>query len=156
MSDWQSDLEQLFTKVDARQAEEDEPRPRPEVTAFFNEAVLPAFRELQDVLAQHGRMAVVSSYTEDAEHAVATIIVSKGRARKIEYSIRVEVHPAEVIPYAETRAWTRMGKAYVSKSTIRSGLQQYGMQDLTKDDIQQSFVEHYSPMLWHQLDETPQ
>ena len=87
---------------------------------------------------------------------MATIIVSKGRARKIEYSIRVDVYPAEVIPYAETRAWTRVGKAYVSKSTIRSGLQNFGIHDLTKDDIQRSFVNHYTPMLWHQLDETPE
>ena len=156
MSDWRSDLEQLFTKVDARQAQEDEPRPRPEVTAFFKEVVLPAFRELTDMLAQHGRTAAVSSYTEDAEHAVATLIVSKGRARKIEYSIRVELYPAEVIPYAETRAWTRMGKAYVSKSTIRPGFQPFGCHDLTKDDIQRSFVAHYTPMLWHQLDEPPE
>lgn len=155
MSDWQSDLEELFTKVDAQHADEDDPRPRPEVTVLFKEVVLPAFRELRGVLAEHGRTTVISSYTEDAEHAVATIIVSKGRARKIEYSIRVDVHPGEVIPYAETRAGTRMGKAYVSKSTIRSGLQHFSMQNLTKDDVQHSFVPHYTPMLWHQLDDAP-
>ena len=43
----------------------------------------------------------------------------------------------------------------MSKSTLRPGRQNMGIQDLTKDDSQCSLVEHCTPMPWHQLDETP-
>ena len=97
------------------------------ITRFFNEAVLPAFGELREVLARHGRTAEVSSYVGDAELAVATIIVSKGSERAIEYSIRVDVHADWVLPYAVTRGRTRTGSVYSAKFTIRSGLQQSGL-----------------------------
>jgi hypothetical protein len=156
MDGWKTDLEQLLEKVDAApQRALAAPVQRPQVTQFFTVTVLPALREVQEVLVRHGRSATVSSYLDDVEQASATIVVWKGSERAIEYTVRVDIHHDTVIPFAETRARSWTGQTYAGKSPIRPGVQHYQLQDLTKDDIARNVVDHCLPMLRQQLDTPP-
>jgi hypothetical protein len=141
MSDWKSDLDDFFQKKEVKnktievQLEETKSK----VINFFKEVVVHAFEELKTEMEKHQRDVKISSGTDSA-----SIVVYINGEKEFDYSIKVRVHPQRAIPYPETRFRDRTdGKTYRAEGFLRSGSQDYSINDISKDEIIKHFLTDY-------------
>ena len=139
MSDWKKDMDSLFRGQEAK-AKDDEQKlakNRSEAEAFCSSQVVPAFEELKEELEKHDREVRISPGPSGA----SLLVEYKGNT-EFEYSIHVKVYTARAVPVQETRGFSE-GKSWRSEGSLRSGLQDYTIDDITKEDIITNFLSSY-------------
>ena len=148
MSDWKQHLDAIF------RAGGEMPRPsttdllvrrNQEAHAFIVQTVVPAFEELQEALSQYGRESLLSADHKDRGAAASIRVRNEGRD-EFEYLIGVRVIPERAFPYVELiphHGWPRRA----SEGTIRDGLQDYSVTDITKEEVIRHFLSSYAARL---------
>jgi len=142
MKNWKKMLAGIFEK----QKEEKETKEikhsqeKLRVEEFYSTIVNPAFEELKSELKKHGRE--VNVYTERRDFA--SIIVQFEGEEELDYSIEVMLYPGlafprPVIHYTE---WASSRRLRV-EGLLRTGIQDYDISDITKDEIIEHFINEY-------------
>jgi len=132
MQDWEQDLDGFFPS----QGEERRPpvgdmliRRNQEAGQFIQAVVLPAFEEVRRALEQYGRVALLRDGRSEA-----SLRVRHGGRDEFEYVVKTRVTPERAYPFVETityRGWlARKGEV-----PLRDGAQEYGVADVSKDEI---------------------
>lgn len=141
MEQWKADLANLFQDVaqEQKKTEEQLSLTKAEASDFYATVVGPAFEELRAELEKHGRKVDVTVNSRRA-----SIVVTHDGIQEMDYSVMVRTHPGRVFPYPETRfTSTSDGRNYRSEGYFRSGLQDYTIKDITKEEIIKHFLGDY-------------
>ena len=147
MSDWKQDLDAIF------RAGGEMPRPsttdllvrrNEEAHVFIDQTAIPALEELQAALGQYGRETLLS--TNHKGRAAVSIRVRNAGRDEFEYLIGVRVTPERAFPYVELvphPGWLRPP----GEGTIREGIQDYSVTDITKEEVIRHFLSSYAAYL---------
>jgi hypothetical protein len=141
MEDWKKDLSDFFnaTKEKKHQNELKLKQKTAEVASFYSSKAVPALEELKAELEKHGRQVTIHTSKE-----YPSITVKFEGAEEYSYAIKVRVSPDRAVPYPETRFTDKKdGRTYTSEGVMRSGLQDYDVSDICKDDIIRNFLVEY-------------
>lgn len=136
MADWKGQLAGFFeeskkSRVEAEQSE---------MAGFLSRVVIPALNDLRAELMKHGRSVVVRESRNSA-----VIVVSHNGEEEISYRIQSRTFPNTVLPFAEIRFRERRGRRLISvESMFRSGSHDYSLNDVTKGEIIENFLENYT------------
>ncbi len=135
MSDWKQNLDS-FLKTTERRKKQAAGFDMPE---FIRSVVVPAYEEISKELTKHDR-EVTTRQTE----ASASITVLHGGEHEIMYRIQGRIFPNGIRPYAEIRCRERKGLRLITvESMIRSGGEEYSIEDVKRDEIINNFLENY-------------
>ncbi|MDA0990509.1 MAG: hypothetical protein O3A51_07140 [Verrucomicrobia bacterium] len=133
--DWRADLGSFLNKSEGKRIEP----AGSELARFITDVVLPAFQDVADELERYGR-TVVRRHTASS----AVLIASNGTEEELTYRVQGRTFPNGVLPYAEVRFRERKGLRLIRvESMFRSGVPNYRMVDITKDEIIRDFLTHY-------------
>ncbi len=142
MKNWKKKLEAFFEKQKQEKEEKEEKHSHEKlrVEKFYSTIVIPAFEELKSEFKKHGRE--VKTYTERRDFA--SIIVQFEGEEELDYSIEVMLYPGlafprPVIHYTE---WASSRRLRV-EGLFRTGIQDYDISDITKDEIIEHFLNAY-------------
>ena len=139
MSDWKSDLEGFFhQKQKKAQVVEDKLKDtKSEVGTFFSAVVIPAFEEIKTELKKYQRESNVFGGIDSA-----SIVISYKGYTEFTYSIKV--YPGTVFPCSEIhfRKPSEV-KTYRAEGILRTGLQDYTIAQITKEEIIKQFLSDY-------------
>lgn len=142
MKNWKKILANFFEKQKEEKEEKQEKHSHEKlrVEKFYSTIVNPAFKELKSELKKHGREVEV--YTERRDFA--SIIVQFEGEEELDYSIEVILYPGlafprPVIHYTE---WASSRRLRV-EGILRTGIQNYDISDITKDEIIEHFLNEY-------------
>jgi hypothetical protein len=142
MKNWKKMLAGFFEKQKEEKWEKEEKHSREKlrVEKFYSTIVNPAFEELKSELKKHGRE--VEAYTERRDFA--SIIVQFEGEEELDYSIEVMLYPGlafprPVIHYTE---WASSRRLRI-EGLLRTGIQDYDISDITKDEIIEHFLNEY-------------
>jgi hypothetical protein len=135
MAKWEQALDQFFVDSDPGQKE---PNLSP-FEKFLIDIALPAFEELRAALEKHGRLVKIRSTPSSA-----VITVLDGTTEEIMYRLQERTLPDRRLPYAQVRLRERGGLRLVTvEAMLRPGSTDYFTEDITKDDVLQSVLQHY-------------
>ncbi len=138
MADWRKDLSDILEKrVRASRAEQESAQ----FEAFLKNIAGPALRDVAEELNRHKRETQV-------REAPASLIltVRHGDVEEIAFRVLKRSVPYGILPYAEVRL--RKGLRLVKTDGVfRDAPTNYGLNDVTRDDIIQCFLKHYSMVL---------
>ncbi len=139
MSDWKSDMEGFFhEKQKKSQVDEDKLKEtKSEVAKFFSVVVIPAFEEIKTEMEKYQREGNVFGGIDSA-----SIVISYKGYTEFTYSIKV--YPGTVVPYSEIhfRKPSEV-KTYRAEGILRTGLQDYTIAQITKEEIIKQFLSDY-------------
>ena len=139
MSDWKSDMGGFFhekqkeAQVDADKLKET----KSEVATFFSAVVIPAFEEIKTELKKYQRESNVFGGVDNA-----SIVISYKGYTEFTYSIKV--YPGTPFPCSEIhfRKPSEV-KTYRAEGILRTGLQDYTIAQITKEEIIKQFLSDY-------------
>jgi len=139
MSDWKSDMQGFFhekqkkSEVDKDKLKET----KSEVAKFFSAVVIPAFEEIKIELKKYQRESNVFGGIDSA-----SIVISYKGYTEFTYSIKV--YPGTVFPCSEIhfRKPSEV-KTYRAEGILRTGLQDYTIAQITKEEIIKQFLSDY-------------
>lgn len=135
MSDWQNDLGDMLNSPDTGKIETE----ASDLNRFFTETALPAYEELTAELQKYGRTTQVRATTSSA-----TLSVTHKGEDEISYRLQARTFPNGVRPFAEVRFRERKGLKLITVETmVRSGSDEYTINNITKDEVIKSFLSHY-------------
>ncbi len=135
MANWRQNLDSFFRDEEGKQQQEASP-----LAAFIGRVALPALEDVAEELQAHGRAVKIRS-TETS----ATIIVEHNGEEEMTYRIQGRTFPNQVLPYAQVRFRQRKGLRFITvESMIRRGNAQYGMSDITQEEVIQDFIDNYT------------
>jgi hypothetical protein len=135
MTEWKDNLGTFF----AESEKDSDINEEMNLTKFIESVVLPAFQEISDEMSRHGRH-VTQRHTE----AASSLIVQHHGEEELRYRIAGQTFPTRILPCTEIRFRERAGNRRISvEGLIRSG-SDYQMADITKDEIIEDFVKHYT------------
>lgn len=139
MSNWEDDLDAFLNIEEQTQQQDDAQRQQNQqrLAAWFESTVKPAFEDVQTALEKRGREVKVSIGPSHAHIAVHF----EGR-EELDYTIDSIVRPGNVLVKPVTRSYDD-GRRYKAEGFFRSGLQDYGFQDLTREEIRQHVIAAY-------------
>jgi hypothetical protein len=106
------------------------------VREFFRTVVKSAFEEFSTAVQAHGRTATTSIGTTSA-----SLVVKNGVQEELNYSIERK-HRRAVAPVIEATD-QRTGKRYRAIGFFRSGAQDYGAGNLSKDEVVAHILREY-------------
>ena len=110
-----------------------------ELSQFIVRVVVPAFEEIATRLEKHGREANIRNAGPSA-----ALTVCRDGDEEMTYRIQGRTFPNGVLPYAEIRYRERKGLRYIRiESMFRSGMPNYTLADVTKEELIRNFVENY-------------
>lgn len=138
MTEWRKELDRLLgTKTRSTRAEAE----RAKFSDFLASVVVPAFLELRDALAAHGREALIRE-----SPASATLTVRDGDLDEMSFRVLMRSLPKTLIPFAEVRL--RKGHRIVrSESLFRETDKSAGLDAITADEVIQCVLKHYRSAL---------
>ena len=135
MADWRNNMDSFFEKSDETKKNKDVT----DLISFFHDTAVPALKELREQMEKHGRELTIKETISSL-----TARVSCQGKEELVYGVYGRLFPNGVLPYAEVKYRVRNGlKITKVESMIRSGKPDYMMSDVTKDEIIDSFLEHY-------------
>jgi hypothetical protein len=135
MAEWQKRLDAFFAKTEEIKQKEE----KPEFARFVSQIVIPAFERLAEELKKHGRDVTI----RDAASS-ATLLIHRAGKEEFMYRVQGRTFPNVVLPYAELRFRERKGlKLIHTESMLRSGPPNYALQDITVEEVIQSFLSNY-------------
>lgn len=137
MGDWRNELSEHFTRS-AREAQgEQEKRAaiQARVDQFYREKVTPALEEVRAELEKHGKQVEV--------HGGSITVKHEGM---LKYRFSVEVRQSLVTAHAfpRTMSTDSTGQRYTAEGFFRSGVQDYTVDDLTKEEIIRYLIRDYT------------
>jgi hypothetical protein len=142
MKDWKKILASFFEKQKEEKGEKEKKRSKEKlrVEKFYATIVNPAFEELKSEFKKYGRE--VDIYTERRDFA--SIIVYFEGEEELDYLIEVMLYPGLAFPrpvvhYTE---WASSRRLRV-EGLLRTGIQDYDISDITKDEIIEHFLNEY-------------
>jgi len=136
MSDWRHELSGFFEQEDKAREHEH----RSELETFVADTVLPALEQVAEEMRRHGREAVVRN-----SDTTATLIVRHAGEEEMRYRVQGRTFPNGILPYAEIRFRQRKGLKFITvESMFRSGIQDYTLADMTREEIIADFVQNYT------------
>ncbi|MFC1498414.1 hypothetical protein ACFLS1_08105 [Verrucomicrobiota bacterium] len=143
MTDWQSDLGKFFEKTDETKQQEE----KLEMDGFVSNVVMPAFNAIEMELAQYGRYVNI----RDTGTSAAITVFHKDGEEELMYRVQGRTFPNGVLPYAEIRFRERKGHRLLTvEAMFRTGNQGYLLADITKDEVIQHFISHYTKRVQQQ------
>jgi choline/glycine/proline betaine transport protein len=111
-----------------------------EMSRFIIKVVMPAFDEIAPSLEKHKREVNIRNTGPSA-----ALIVCRNGEEEMTYRIQGRTFPNGILPYAEIRCRERKGLRYIRvESMFRSGMPNYTLADITKEEIIRNFVENYT------------
>lgn len=135
MADWKNTLDSFFTDTEKA---DNEPKQTP-FEMFIAEVAVPAFEELRPALEKHTRRVVIRSSSSSA-----VITVFDGTTEEIMYRLQERTLPDRRLPYAQVRMRERGGLRLVTvEAMLRQGNSDYHIEDLTREDVIASVLQHY-------------
>ena len=135
MADWRNQLGSFFSETEKREIE----KVQTPFEKFLTEAAIPAFEELSAELSKHGRDCSIRKSV-----SAAILAVHNGNNEEIRYTLQERRLPDKNLPYALVRMRERGGLKFVTvEAMVRPG-SDYHTEDLTKDDVIQSVLSHYT------------
>lgn len=139
MTDWRSNLGQVMRKTEEKKLEKE----ATQMAHFVQEVLVPAFAELRQELEQHDREVTIR-HTDSS----ATLIVRYRGEEEITYRVQGRMFPSGILPYADVRCRERKGLRLVtSECMFRSGKPTYTVVDVPKQEVIESFLKIYLPLL---------
>ena len=139
---WRQDLDAFFRQRELRQQREQESINKWQRVAdeFLDSVAMPALEELKPELEKHGRkVEVARAY----QRAVMTVEYQNEEELAYMVRVRVTAHGARAYPEMRLRIWTG-DRQYTAQGSFRSGAQDYGAADITKDEVINYFVAQYT------------
>jgi hypothetical protein len=135
-ADWRRDLKGFFEKTEKSKQEEK----GTEFSRFIAGVVVPAFEQIKEEMARHGREASIRDSGTSAQ-----ITVSLNGEEEIMYRVQGRTFPDRILPFAEIRYRERKGlKRITVESMFRSGPPtSYRLSDISADEISRNFVINY-------------
>jgi len=134
MAHWKNQLDLFFDESEKDESE----KIKTSFEKFLSEEAIPAFEELSKKLKEHGRQINIRKSV-----SAAVMTVSDGNTEDIMYRLQDRRLPYKALPYAEVRMRERGGLKLVTiEAMVRTG-SDYQTEDLTKDDVIQSVLQHY-------------
>lgn len=147
MEDWKNDLGDMFKNIEekGRKDEENVKKREAEAEKFFTSIVIPAFEELKNELEKHGReVSTPTGYKSVYSQVGAIMSVKFEGVEEYVYGIGVKISPRCAFPYSERWFTSKEdGKKYKGEGVIRSGVQDYDVSDISKEDIIRDFLSGY-------------
>jgi hypothetical protein len=141
LGDWKTDLDSFFVDKDNKMQEDGKKigQRTSETKALLASKVIPAFEEVKAQLEKHGRTVRVRSGEN-----YANITVEHSGVEELNYSIDVSVTARGAFPWTiEELTDKKTDKRFNVKGSIRSGSQDYDLNDLSNDEIIQAVVNKY-------------
>jgi hypothetical protein len=139
---WKKKLANFFKEQEEEKEEKEEKHSHEKlrVENFYLSIVNPAFEELKSELKKHGR--TVEVYTERRDFA--SIIVQFEGEEELDYSIEVMLYPGLAFPrpVVHFTEWASSRRLRV-EGLFRTGIQDYDISDITKDEIIEHFLNEY-------------
>ncbi len=136
MADWRAKLKNAMQDTDKSRQEKE----AMEMSRFIAEVVLPAFSEITVEMKSHGRTATIR-HTE----TTAAINVQFNGEDELVYRIQGRTFPTRTLPFADIRFRERKGLRLIRvESMFRDGASPYSLEDITKDEIIENFVDNYT------------
>jgi len=134
MPNWKSELDLFFDESEKKESETN----KTSFEKFLSEEAIPAFEELSKKFEQHGRKINIRKSV-----SAAVMTVSDDKTEEIMYRLQERRLPNKTLPYAQVRMRERGGLKLVTvEAMVRSG-SDYQTEDLTKEDVIQSVLQHY-------------
>ncbi len=135
MADWQNNLDSFFTQTN----EENTTREVTPLERFIRDVAIPAFNEMRTQMEKHGRELTVRQTVSSV-----TAQVHYNGNEELSYRLHERLFPNGPLPYAEVRFRERKGlKILRVESMLRSGQPDYRIEDLEKEEVIKSFLDHY-------------
>jgi hypothetical protein len=135
MADWKNRLGSFFSESEKN----DDEQTKTPFEKFLTDAALPAFEELRIELERHGRTSTIRKSV-----SAAILTVHNGKTEEIMYRLQERRLPDKTLPYAQVRMRERGGLKLVTvEAMVRPG-SDYQTEDLTKDDVIRSVLDHYT------------
>ncbi len=141
-------LKKLYDKKEsAKQATDNQDEDyRKRGLAFVNDTVIPAVRSLQEPFQKFGReVNVTNSFGKDGTPA-AHILIRKGSdaSKGTEAELDCLISSRNAMPVINTSFRDRNdGCKYISEEFFRSGVQDYKVESVTKDEIVDKLMSEY-------------
>ncbi len=134
MPNWKNQLDLFFDESKKNESE----KIKTPFEKFLSEKAIPAFEELSKKLEEYGRQINIRKSV-----SAAIMTVSDGNTEEIMYRLQERRLPNKTLPYAQVRMRERGGLKLVTiEAMVRTG-SDYQTEDLTKDDVIQSVLQHY-------------
>jgi len=136
VSDWRNTLNSFFEESE----KSDQEKQKSVFEKFITEVAVPAFEELSKEFERHGRRVTIREST-----STVVITVSDGGKEEIMYRLQERTFPERTLPFAQVRMRERGGLKLVSvEAMLRSGPPDYRTEDITKEEVIQSVLQHYT------------
>jgi hypothetical protein len=136
VNDWKANLKDHFVKDDAKSKtiELQKKEADAKVAAFIHSAVKPAFEDLKTEFEKYGRSVVIETQPTSAK-----IIV---KYKNIE-EFWLELQFRGVYPKVIEEFWDNRNRRIVSEGSVRYGVQDYSIDDITPDEIRNLVIDRY-------------
>jgi len=136
MADWKNNLGDFFRESEKPNT----PEETSEIGRFIVNVAVPAFEEISREMSRYDRMASI----RQTESSVSITVYKLGE-EEFAYRITARTLPTRIVPAAEIRFRERKGRKLVTvENLIRTGWTDYSMADITKDDVIEDFIRHYT------------
>lgn len=139
MSDWQDDLDGFLNATEQAQQTDDVRLAQAQQIAvdFLTQQVAPAFEDVKVALEKRGREVKVS-----VGHASGHISIHYQGREELDYTVECRVGPGYARAVPVVRAYDQ-GHRYKGEGYFRSGAQDYGCEDLTREEVRQHLINAY-------------
>lgn len=135
MKNWEKKLDSFFGGSGKDRQEGSQALP---LARFIQAVAAPAFEEVRDAMAKHGREATIRS--SDASIA---ILIYNGSEEEMSYRVQGRMFPTGFRPYAEVRFRERKGLRYITiESLFRRG-SDFRVEDLTREEVIEDLLDNY-------------
>ncbi len=137
MLDWKQELETIFlSDSQSSRAERENAR----FVRFLREVATPALREISEELKRLGRTAKVR---EAPASTILTVYRDGGNIEEICYSVTRQYVKDGILPRAQARVVRTNSRTSTHDSPFRPEGEPYKIDDVTRDDVIQSFLTFY-------------
>ena len=143
MKDWETDLDTFFSTTEQKQQDDAVKLVESQKVAadFLAQEVAPAFEEVKALLEKHGRKVESSVGTDEAH-----MTVHYHGNKELDYTVVCRVRPGFAVAIPLTRGYDG-GEHYRAEGFFRSGAQDYGCEDLKKDEIINNLLDTYKQLV---------
>jgi len=135
MPNWKNQLGSFFESSEKNRPE----KKQSSFELFMTGIALPAFEELSRELEKHGRTCSIRKSV-----SAAVFTVHNDKKEEICYTLQERRLPDKTLPYAMVRMRERGGLKLVTVETMVRPGSDYQTEDLTKEDVIQSVLKHYT------------
>jgi len=135
MVEWQKKLEGFFQQSEKSKQD----KLTSELARFIEDVVMPAFDAVKQEMEKHGRDVTIRNASTSA-----SLSVHHGGEEELTYRVQGRIFPSRVLPYVELRFRERKGLRLLRTEVMfRDGAVEYGLTDITREEIIQHFVDNY-------------